>query len=389
MLRRATRGFLEAECASTLVRELENTDKGYSSELWKRMADLGWLGLAFPPHYGGTGGSLIDQVVLFEEIGRAQLPSPIFTSSVLSGQVLLNAASEPQKELLLPRMASGDSIVSLALDEPHSDEPDGHRGLRAEGDGEDHILNGTKLFVPYAHVADYLICTATVTGGTSNPTQPAGIPASMDPWSSAHGGKTIFLVNNKGPGVKANIMPSVANFKQHEVTFENVRVAQNDVVGGMAQDEGPLARAMEWATVVLCGEMVGRAEKVLDMVVEYSKVRVQFGRPIGNFQAIQHRCADLKAAVDGARLVTYQAAWKLAEGLPCSEDISMAKAFAGSLSRQAAVAGHGIFAGIAFTVEHDMQLYTMRSKVAEASLGDSDFHLDRLAEHMGLGSVPI
>ncbi len=362
MLRRAAREFLEAECPTSLVRELEGTDSGYSPELWKRMADLGWLGLAFPPHYSGSGGSLIDQVVLFEEIGRALVPSPIFTSSVLCGQVLLNAGSEQQKELLLPRMASGDTIVTLALDEPSPGV------LQAKADGGDYILNGVKLFVPYSHVADYLICDATI---------------------STHSDKTIFQVDKKSRGVRADIMPSVANFKQHEVSFENVRVAQDDVVGVIDQGEGPLARAMEWATVVMCGEMVGRAEKVLDMVVEYSKVRVQFGRPIGNFQAIQHRCADLKVAVDGARLLTYQAAWKLAEGLACAEDISMAKAFAGSLSRQAALAGHGIFAGIAFTVEHDMQLYTMRSKISEANLGDSDFHLDRLAEHMGLGSVPI
>jgi alkylation response protein AidB-like acyl-CoA dehydrogenase len=130
--------------------------------------------------------------------------------------------------------------------------------------------------------------------------------------------------------------------------------------------------------------MVGRAQKILEMVVEYSKVRVQFGRPIGAFQAVQHRCADLKVAVDGAQMVTHRAAWKVTQGLPCSEDVAMAKAAAGALSRMAVTAGHTIFAGIAFTMDHDMQMYTQRSKVAEANLGDTDFHLDRLGDQMGL-----
>ena len=353
MLRRAARQFLEDGCPTALVRELEDSDIGYSPELWKSMADLGWLGLGLPGEYGGAGGSLVDQVVLFEEIGRAILPSPIFPSTVLCGQTLLRTASEEQKLQLLPRVVAGDLIMTLAPEDAPGGPEEERLDIVAAADG-DYVINGTRLFVPYAHVADYILYV-------SGPTD-------------------IFMVDTTSPGVTVTIMESVASYKQHEIAFQGVRVPRENVLEGAGQ--GQMESAIQWATVVQCAEMVGRGQKVLDMVVEYSKVRVQFGRPIGGFQAIQHRCADLRVAVDGARLLTYQAAWRLTEGLPCSEDISMAKAFAGSLSRQAAAAGHAIFAGIAFTAEHDMQLYTMRSKIAEASLGDTDFHLDRVGEYL-------
>ena len=360
MLSRAAREFLEAECPTTLVRELEDSDRGYSPELWRKMADLGWLGQAFPGQYGGSDGTLIDQVALFEEIGRAILPSPILTSTVLCGQTILYGGSEDQKASLLPLISRGDTIATLALAEAGAGFDGGDISVTATADGGDYVINGTKLFVPYAHVADYLLCVARTSGGDS-----------------------LFLIDSKTPGVNVTLLQSVAKYKQHEVALRDVRVPGTNMVGQLDQGRGPLGKAVDWATVVQCGEIVGRSQKVLDLVVDYSKVRVQFGRPIGSFQAVQHQCADLRVAVDGARLVTYEAAWKLAEGRPCSEDIAIAKAFAGSASRQATAVGHGIFAGIAFTVEHDMQLYMMRSKIQEANLGDTDFHLDNLGGYMG------
>ena len=221
------------------------------------------------------------------------------------------------------------------------------------------------MFVPYAHVADTMVCVAGLQGSTV-----------------ATEFLTVFMVDLSAPGVTATPMESIADYKQHRVRLQEVRVGREDVLGQVGGAAHALAKAQDWATVTQCAEIIGRAEKILEMVVEYSHNRVQFGRPIGSFQAIQHQCADLRVAVDGARLVTYQAAWKLEQGLPWAEDVSVAKACAGNLSRQAVATGHGIFAGIAFTVEHDMQLYTMRSKIAEANLGDSDFHLDRLADAM-------
>jgi alkylation response protein AidB-like acyl-CoA dehydrogenase len=174
-------------------------------------------------------------------------------------------------------------------------------------------------------------------------------------------------------------MKSVGAHRQYEIEFRDVKVPESQHLTGAAGG-GALSEALDWATVAQCGEMVGRAERVLEMVVDYSKSRVQFGRPIGSFQAVQHRCADLRVAVDGARLLTHQAAWKLSRGTPAGEDVSMAKAYCGSLSRRATEAGHSIFAGIAFAREHDMHLYTARSKISEANLGDTDAHLARIGK---------
>ena len=374
MLRRTARDFLESECPTTVVRELEASERGYSPELWRKMADLGWLGILLPSQYEGADGTLIDQVVIAQEMGRVLLPSPVLTSTVLSGQVLLNAGSEEQKARLLPQMARGAVIVTLALAEPGG-WLDGASEVRAVADGKDYIINGTKLFVPYAQVADHLLCVTR----TSDHIHPETSSAHQ---SEDQRGVTLFLVDAQAPGVVIKPLESTAGYKQHEVRFQDVRVPTENMVGKLDLGGGPLAQAIELGTVVQCAEMLGRAEKVLEMVVEYSKARVAFGRPIGSFQAVQHRCVNLRVAVDGARLVTYQAAWKLAEGLPCSEDVSMAKAVAGSASRLATENGHSVFAGIAFTVEHDMQLYSMRSNIDEANLGDTDYHLSKVSEQM-------
>jgi alkylation response protein AidB-like acyl-CoA dehydrogenase len=337
------------------------------------MADLGWLGLAIPSEFGGADGSLIDQEVLFEEIGRALVPGPLFASSVLATQILLRASSQDQKVDLLPGMARGETVVTTAPGEPSIGPGYGGLDLKAVADSSGYLLEGARLFMPYAHEADYILCTAETSrdGGTTPTPEPGE-------------GATLFLIDTATAGVKTQLLESVAGYKQHQVMYDQVRVQHGAVLGRMGYGLDYLAGAVEWATVVQCGEIIGRSEKVLELVVEYSKNRIQFGRPIGSFQAVQHQCADLKVALDGARLVTRQAAWKLTEGLPCSDDVSMAKACAGSLSRLATATGHGIFAGIAFTVEHDMQLYTMRSKIAESNLGDTDYHLAKLGAQMGL-----
>jgi alkylation response protein AidB-like acyl-CoA dehydrogenase len=372
MLRRTAREFLESNCPATLVRELENSEKGYSPELWKKVAEMGWLGILFPSRYGGADGTLIDQLALSEEIGRAILPSPMITSSVLSGLTIINSGTEKQKARILPQMARGDVIVTLALIEPSEWHNDALIGVHAIPDKGSYIINGTKLFVPYANVADYLICVTRTDLDHESKAPPDAQDVEL----------TLFVVNQAAPGITIIPLESTAGYKQHEILFTDVRVPAANMLGELGCGRAPLAKAIEYATIIQCSEMVGRAEKILDMVVEYSKVRMAFERPIGNFQAVQHRCADLRVAIDGARLVTYQAAWKLTENMPCTEDISIAKAFAGSTSRIAVETGHAIFAGISFALEHDMQLYTMRSKISESYLGDSDFHLTRLSENM-------
>ena len=355
LLKNTAREFLEAECSVSLVRELEPTDKGYSEALWMKMAGLGWLGLALPVEHGGSGGDIIDLVVLAEEMGRALVPGPFLTSSVLCGQTLARGGSQDQKGLL-GEICSGELVVAMA----GQTAAHGSGVTVAKVDGGS-VLNGAVPFVPYGGAAGYFVVVPTSDSGEQ------GAP---------------ILVSAESPGVVCTPMESVPARRQCEIRFRDVEVPESADLGGGTEGRAALSEALAWATVAQCGEMVGRAEKVLEMVVDYSKVRKQFGRPIGSFQAVQHRCADLRVAVDGARLLTQQAAWKLSGKMPAAEDVSMAKAHCGSASRQATETGHSIFAGIAFAVEHDMHLYTTRAKISEANLGDTDVHLGRIGEHL-------
>lgn len=350
ILRTAAREFLEAECPTSLVREVEGSSEGYSPDLWRKIAGLGWLGISLPERYGGTGGSLTDQTVLFEEIGRALTPGPLLVSSVLAAHIVLNAGSDRQKDSLLPGIISGDLVLTLAR---------GEKLETASGDGG-LTLSGESPFVPHSGLADRIICA----------TRPA-----IGAWPDT----TLVIVDSQDERMTKTPMESIANYPQYLLEFDDVTISNDSVLGMIAEGQSALDLAIQRATVIQCAETLGRAQKVLEMVVEYANNRVAFGRPIGTFQAVQHRCADLRVAVDGGRMLTYQAAWKLDQGLLAGDEVSMAKAQAGSMSRMATEAGHSIFAGISFTVEHDMQLYSARAKIAESNLGDTEYHLDQLA----------
>ena len=354
ILGRSARQFLEAECPAAVVREAETTEQGHVPELWGKMADLGWLGMSLPEMYGGTGGSLTDQVVLFEEIGRALVPGPLLVSSVLASQIVLNAGNDSQKESLLPGIASGGLILTLA------------RGERLEtASGETGLtLSGESAFVPHAGVANHIICA----------TRPA-----VGAWPDT----TLVVVDGEGDQVFKTPMESIANYPQCLVEFDDICLPSEALLGDIAEGRPVLDAAVQRAIVVQCAETLGRAQKVLEMVVEYASVRVQFGRPIGTFQAVQHRCSDLKVAIDSGRMLTYQAAWRLDQGLLADDEVSMAKAQSGTLSRTATEVGHSIFAGISFTIEHDMQLYSARAKISEANLGDTEYHLDQISIGVG------
>jgi len=350
ILSSSAREFLESECPVSAVREAEESADGLVPGLWQKMADLGWLGMSIPEAFGGAGGSLTDQAVLFEEIGRALVTGPLLSSSVLAAQIVLNAGNDTQKERLLPVLARGEFVLTLA------------RGERLETMSEDDglVLGGESAFVPYAGLASHIICA----------TQPA-----IGAWPDT----TLVVVDGQSEGIFKTRMESIVNYPQYLVEFDDIPLPPEALLGEIAEGRKVLDAAVQRATVVQCAETLGRAQKVLEMVLEYANNRVQFGRPIGAFQAVQHRCADLKVAVDSCRMLTYQAAWKLDQGLPAGDEVSMAKAQSGTLSRMATEAGHSIFAGISFTVEHDMQLYSARAKIAEANLGDTEYHLDQIS----------
>jgi alkylation response protein AidB-like acyl-CoA dehydrogenase len=367
MLRTSARDFLRKECPKQLVRQLDESVEGYSPELWRKMAELGWMGLPFPEKYGGGGGSFLDLVVLLEAMGYNVVPGPFFSTVVLGGLTILSAGNEEQKKDFLSRIATGKLILTLALTEPSARYDAASIKTTAVAHNGNHIINGMKLFVPDANVADYLLCVAR--------TKTTGKPEN---------GITVFLVDSKSPGVKCTLLKTLARDKQCEIIFDKVSVPKNNILGGLNRGWQVVQDVLQKAKVAKCAEMVGGAQAALDMAVAYAKERVQFNRPIGSFQAIQHYCANMVSDVDGSRFVTYKAAWKVSEGLPAAFDVAVAKAWTGSAYGRVTLTGHQIFGAVGFTMDHDMHLYYRRAKAGDIMFGDSAFQRKIVAQELGL-----
>ncbi len=367
MLKKSARDFLQKECPKRLVRQLDESDEGYSSELWRKMAELGWLGLVFPEACGGSGRDFLDLAILLEEMGYNIVPGPFFPTVVLGGLSILSAGSEEQKKQFLPKIASGEMILSFALTEPAATYDAASVKTKATARNGEYVIKGTKLFVLNANVADYILCVAR-TRKTKNPED----------------GITLFLVDAKSPGLECTLLKTLARDKQCEVVFDNVTVSEENVVG--KRDGGwPVVKdILQKAAVAKCAEMVGGAQAALDMAVNYAKERVQFGRPIGSFQAIQHYCANMAMDVSGSRFVTYKAAWKVSAALPAAFDAAIAKAWVSEAYGRVALSAHQIFGAIGFTMDHDIHLYYRQAKAAEIIFGGGDFHRAVVAQELGL-----
>jgi alkylation response protein AidB-like acyl-CoA dehydrogenase len=367
MLKKSARDFLQKECPKRLVRQLDESDEGYSSELWRKMAELGWLGLVFPEEYGGSGRDFLDLAILLEEMGYNIVPGPFFSTVVLGGLAMLAAGSEEQKKQFLPKIAGGEMILSLALTEPAASYDAASVKTKATARNGEYVIKGTKLFVLNANIADYILCVAR-TRKTKNPED----------------GITLFLVDAESPGLECTLLKTLARDKQCEVVFDNVTVSEESLVG--RRDEGwPVVKdILQKAAVAKCAEMVGGAQAALDMAVNYAKERVQFGRPIGSFQAIQHYCANMAMDVSGSRFVTYKAAWKVSEGFPAALDAAIAKAWVSEAYGRVALSAHQIFGAIGFTMDHDIHLYYRQAKAAEIIFGGADFHRAVVAQGLGL-----
>ncbi len=356
MLRKSARDFLQIECPKSLVREMEKDETGYPPKLWQKMAGLGWMALVFPEQYGGIGGKFLDLVILLEEMGRACLPAP-FLPTVLGGMFIQEEGSESQKEKFLPGIVSGEKILTLALEEPEFRYDPAAIKTKAAAKGDDYIISGVKMFIPYAHVADYIICAARTSRRTAT-----------------EEGITLFIVDGKSPGVSCTQLKTIASDKQSEVVFDKVKVPKENVLGQLNQGWKAVKRLLQKAAVAKCAELSGISHQALEMAVAYAKERVQFGRPIGSFQAVQHHCANMLVDADGTKYITYKAAWLLSEGLPCDIEVAAAKAWASEAGRHVTALAHQVFGGIGVIVDHDMPLYYTRAKAAELAFGDAEFH---------------
>ncbi|MBI2890241.1 MAG: acyl-CoA/acyl-ACP dehydrogenase [Nitrospirae bacterium] len=357
MLQESARSCLAKEFPVTTTRKAAESLTGYPEELWKKMADLGWLGLALPESYGGLGLGFVDLAVVLEEMGRELTPGPFFSTVVLAGLTLADAGSAEQKKLWLPRIASGGAKGTFAWVERSGEWDGGALVTAARRAGGKYVLNGTKYFVTYAHVADFILCLAR-TGKAL----------------------TVFLVDAKAPGVKVEPMAIMDSSRRvSKVEFRNVAVGPRDVVGkpgaGAPIAEGVLSRAC----VAMAAEMAGGAQRVLEMSIEYAKARVQFGKPIGSYQAIKHKCSNMILEVESARSAAYYSAWANQEGSPDVVEVSsIAKAYASEAYRKVTGEAIQLHGGIGFTWEHPLHLYFRRAKFSELMFGDPAFHRERM-----------
>ena len=369
LLRATARKFFENECASTFVRERMAEPAGVTADFWTKLAEQGWLGLVYPEQYGGAGLGFVDLVVLMEEMGRVVMPGPFFATTILAGLSVLESGSAAQKEAWLPRIAGGEAKAALAWTEPSArwDAAGVTTTARAAGGG--FVLSGTKLFVPDAHLADVLVVVAR-TGETARPED----------------GVSLFLVPASTPGVEVKLLPTMDQTRKLcEVTLRDARVGADALLGGKNGGWGPLTRVIERATVALCAEMCGGAQRVLEMTTEYAKIRVAFGKPIGSYQGVKHRAADMLVDVENAKSLTYYAAWAVDENATEAPlAASMAKAYASDAYRRVSGAGIQLHGGIGFTWEHDLHLYFKRAKSSEFTFGDATYHRERVASLISL-----
>jgi alkylation response protein AidB-like acyl-CoA dehydrogenase len=367
MLRISARDFLAKECPKSRVREMANDDRGYDLQVWHRMAELGWMGLVLPEEYGGMGASFMDLAILMEEMGRNILPGPFFSTVALCALALLEYGSSDQKTGFLPQIAKGEAVWAFALAESSGRYKPSEVGLRAVLKGKDYVLEGHKLFVTDAHVADYFL----VVGSTGDGERPED-------------GITLFVVDARGPNVKMEAIPTIGGDRQFKISIDGVTVPEDNVLGKMGKGWEIVDFILQRAAVLKCAEMSGACQAVLDMTSSYAKERIQFDRPIGSFQAIQHKLADMLIDVEAVQYLLYQAAWGISVGLPSPWQISAAKAKANEAYQRIcieAIAAHG---AIGYTMDHDIGLYYRRVKAAQFTAGDTDLHREVIAGELGL-----
>jgi len=357
LLAATAREFLKKHCPPEVAQRLALEGRGLDAALWRQIAELGWPGLLIPAELGGSDGSLLEVALLMEELGRAALPGPFVASAVVATSLLLAAGTREQQQKWLPAMATGESIVTLALLEDEGVWDPDAVALAATIPGR---LRGRKLFVADAHLADALLVAVREQVGVS-----------------------LVLIERERAGVGARPLSALSGDALFEVTFDDVAIGPGDRLGAAGDGAGALAEALRAGALARTAEMVGAAQQIMELAVEHAKTRVQGGKPIGGHQAIQHACADIVRDVDGARGLLYAAAWAMSEGLTTAA-VSTAKAYAGEACLAVARRAHQIFGAIGYCEEHPLHLLHKRIQAAGLEYGDGPEHLEVVARSIGL-----
>ena len=367
MLKKMARDFLAAESPKTFVRKMMADEVGYSPELWKKMAGLGWQGLVFPEELGGSAMTFRDLTILCEEMGRAVLPGPFYSTVILVGLPILEFGTDAQKKEFLPKIANGDIVCTLAALEESGDLYADDIHFKAKPRGAEYILNGTKLFVTDAKATDYYLLAAR-TRRTENPED----------------GITLFMVGAKEWGVYVTNMTIMDQTrKQYEVRFTNVPVSAKNIIGEVHKGWPILQQISLKACAALSAEMVGVGETAMEMTIDYLKNRQAFGVVIGSFQALKHKAADMYVAMEYSRSLMEWASECVKENDPdAAIAVAMAKANCGDAVKFVTDAGVQLHGGIGFTWDHDMHLYFKRGRYNDTAFGDGNYHKEWIARKL-------
>ncbi len=361
MLRRSARAMLEIESPPHLAREAESDPRGYSPELWAKIAELGWLGLALPEEHGGQGLGLTYLGIIAAELGRAVSPVP-FHATMMAALTIASDGSAEQRAAVLPNVARGATVLTWAFteDDPRLI-PQAIR-MEARQDGDGFVLNGVKRFVEYANSADSAVVACRTRAGTTGAE-----------------GISLLLVDLKTAGITSNNYNTVAKESISEVTFNNVRVSASNLIGPLNGGWPATERMLDRGTAILCAQMAGASRRSMELAVDYAKHRTAFGRPIGSFQTIAHTCADMLIWVEGAELLSYEALWRLENGLPAEAEVSQAKAFCSEKCLATVRNANVVHGGLAMTAELNLNLWFRRVATWATRLGTAPEHRARLA----------
>ena len=364
LLRDTARKFLDSACTTKFVRERMATPEAVTPEFWSQIAEQGWLGVNFSEDDGGSGLGLVDLVVLMEEMGRAVMPGPYLATALLGGAAIREAGLASQRQEYLPRIAAGELKATLAATESNARWDASGVTMAAQSSRAGFTLSGSKLFVPDAHLADIIIVATRTRYGMT-----------------MEDGVSLFAVPKDVAGLSISLMPSIDETRKLcEVRLDNVALPHTALIGELHEGWRALARVYDGAAVALAAEMCGGAQRVLEMTVDYAKLREAFGKPIGSYQGVKHKCADMLVEVENAKSLTYYAAWAVDEkqaDAPLA--VSMAKAYASDAGRKVSNAGIQLHGGIGMTWEHDLHLYMKRAKASEVAFGDATWHRERVA----------
>ena len=363
MLKKTGLDFMRRDAPKEVVQALQETDTGYTEELWQKAVGMGWTGIIIPERYGGTGNSLTSAGVLFEALGTGPLPGPYFSSGILGSLIILESGDEEQKQSVLPAIAAGKEIVTLALTEPDYSWEPGAVQTTATSKNGDFVLDGLKLFTNDAQAATHLIVVAR-TGKGADPAK----------------GLSLFLVDSKSDGVSMRRLPGFLSGRTFEVKLDSVKVPRSAMLGDKNEGWQALKQGIAKSIPVLCAYKVGGCQAVFESALEYSRVRVQFGKPIGRFQRVQDMIIEMVNHADAARWTTYEALWKLDTQRPAAESVHLAKAVTSEAYWEACTLAHRVISGISYAKDHPVSFHTRASRSLYSFLGDPSYHRQHLAQ---------